>query len=118
MRNIDPMKKDKKESAFFAKYLSIIDEIEDDQFKNAETVRENMCRMYKGAKEIKFSEESVAEIRSRVDLPSDFCQKQSRNWQLGGAAEWINATPPHEEAIGTVALEREVSGKISLSSDL
>ena len=56
----------------------------------------------------------MAEIQSRVDLPSDFCQKKSRNWQLGGAAEWINATPPHEEAIGGVALEREVSGKIYL----
>ena len=38
----------------------------------------------------------VAEIRSRVDLPLDFCKTKSRSWQLGGAAEWINATPPHE----------------------
>jgi hypothetical protein len=75
VRNIDPMKKDKKESAFFAKYLSIIDEIEDDQFKNAETVRENMCRMYKGAKEIKFSEESVAEIRRRLTCLRTFAKK-------------------------------------------
>jgi hypothetical protein len=43
VRNMDPMKKDKKESFFFAKYLSIIDEIEDDQFENTENpVRENM----------------------------------------------------------------------------
>jgi len=43
--------------------------------------------------------------------------KKNRNWQLGGAAKWINAAPAHKEAIGGVALEREVSGKISLSSD-
>jgi hypothetical protein len=55
VRNMDPMKKERKESAFFAKYLSIIDEIEDDQFENAETVRENMRRMYKGAKKLNSS---------------------------------------------------------------
>ena len=55
MRNMDPMKKERKESTFFAKYLSIIDEIEDDQFENAETVRENMRRMYKGAKKLNSS---------------------------------------------------------------
>ncbi len=50
VRNMDPMKKDKKES-FFSKYLSIIDEIEDDQFEDTDnTVRVNMRRMYKGAK--------------------------------------------------------------------
>jgi hypothetical protein len=53
VRNMDPMKKDKKERAFFAKYLSTIDEIEDDQFEKKENpVRENMRRMYKGAKKV------------------------------------------------------------------
>ena len=51
VRNMDPMKKEKKERVFFSKYLSIIDEIEDDQFDDTDnTVRENMRRMYKGAK--------------------------------------------------------------------
>jgi hypothetical protein len=50
VRNMDPMKKDRKEGAFFAKYLSIIDEIEDDQFEDTGLVRESMRRMYKGAK--------------------------------------------------------------------
>jgi len=50
VRNMDPMKKDKKESSFFAKYLSIVDEIEDDQFKDEESDRENMRQRYKGAK--------------------------------------------------------------------
>ena len=50
VRNMDPMKKDSKEGAFFAKYLSIIDEIEDDQFEDTGLVRETMCQMYKGAK--------------------------------------------------------------------
>ena len=50
MRNMDPMKKDIKERAFFAKYISIVNEIEDDQFVNEALVRENMRRRYKGAK--------------------------------------------------------------------
>ncbi len=41
VHNMDPMKKDKKEKAFFAKYVSIIDEIEDEDFKDA-LVRNNM----------------------------------------------------------------------------
>ena len=50
MRNMDPMKKDIKERAFFAKYISIVNEIEDDQFVNKALVHENMCQRYKGAK--------------------------------------------------------------------
>jgi len=34
VRNMDPMKNDIKERAFFAKYISIVNEIEDDQFVN------------------------------------------------------------------------------------
>jgi hypothetical protein len=49
VRNMDPMKKDKKEKAFFTKYVSIIDEIEDEEFKYA-SVRNNMHQRYKGAK--------------------------------------------------------------------
>jgi hypothetical protein len=47
--NMDPMKKDKKEKAFFAKYVSIINEIEDEEFEN-ELIRSNMRQRYKGAK--------------------------------------------------------------------
>jgi hypothetical protein len=51
VRNMDPMKKEKKERVFFAKYLSIIDNIEDDQFENTGIpVRDIMRRIYKGAK--------------------------------------------------------------------
>ena len=50
VRNMDPMKKDIKERAFMAKYILIVDEIEDDQFVNEALVRENMRRRYKGAK--------------------------------------------------------------------
>jgi hypothetical protein len=50
---MDPMKKDKKERIFLAKYLSIIDDIEDDQFEDTENhVCENMRQMYKGAKKV------------------------------------------------------------------
>ncbi len=50
VRNMDPMKKDIKERAFFAKYISIVHEIEDDQFVNKALARENMRQRYKGAK--------------------------------------------------------------------
>jgi len=50
LRNMDPMKKDIKERVFFAMYISIVNEIEDDQFVNEALVRENMRRRYKGAK--------------------------------------------------------------------
>jgi hypothetical protein len=49
VRNMDLMKKDKEEKAFLAKYVSIIDEIEDREFKDA-LVRINMRQRYKGAK--------------------------------------------------------------------
>jgi hypothetical protein len=50
VRNMDPMKKDIKERAFMAKYILIVDEIEDDQFVNEALVRDKMSRNYKGAK--------------------------------------------------------------------
>ncbi len=49
VRNMDPMKKDKKEKAFFAKYVSIINEIEDEEFEN-QLIHSNMHQRYKGAK--------------------------------------------------------------------
>jgi len=42
MRNMDPMKKDKKERYFFDKFISFVDEIEDDQFEDKDFVRETM----------------------------------------------------------------------------
>jgi hypothetical protein len=48
VRDMDPMKKDKEEKAFLAKYVSIIDEIEDKEFEDA-LVRNNICRRYNGA---------------------------------------------------------------------
>ena len=50
MRNMDPMKKDIKERAFLAKYISIVGKIEDDQFVDEGLVRDQMRRIYKGAK--------------------------------------------------------------------
>jgi hypothetical protein len=48
VHNMDPTKKDKKEKAFLEKYVSIIDEIEDEKFED-ESVRTNMRQRYKGA---------------------------------------------------------------------
>ena len=44
------MKKDKKERVYFAQYLSILHENEDDQFEDEESACENMHLRYKGAK--------------------------------------------------------------------
>jgi hypothetical protein len=52
VRDMDPMKKDQKEKAYLAKYVSIIDEIEDEEFEDA-LVHNNMRKRYKGAKKDK-----------------------------------------------------------------
>jgi hypothetical protein len=49
VRSMDPMKKEKKENAFFNKYMGCLDEIEEDQFLE-ESVRETIRRHYKNAK--------------------------------------------------------------------
>ncbi len=49
MHNMDPMKKGKKMQAFPSMYMSILDEIKDDQLED-EDVREYMGRRYKDAK--------------------------------------------------------------------
>ena len=49
VRSMDPMKKEKKENAFYNKYMGILDEIEDDQFHD-ESVRDAMRRRYEKAK--------------------------------------------------------------------
>lgn len=49
VRSMDPMKKEKKEDAFYNKYMGILDKIDDDQFDD-DFVRETMRRRYKKAK--------------------------------------------------------------------
>jgi hypothetical protein len=49
VRGMDPMKKEKKERVYFAKYNATIDEIEDSMF-SSKHVRQNMRMRYKGAK--------------------------------------------------------------------
>jgi len=49
VRSMDPMKKEKKEKAFFKKYMGILDKIEDDQFENDSICEAMRCR-YKKAK--------------------------------------------------------------------
>ena len=49
VRSMDPMKKEKKENAFYNKYMGILDEIEDDQFAD-DSVCDAMRRRYKKAK--------------------------------------------------------------------
>ncbi len=49
VRSMDPMKKEKKENAFFNKYMGCLEEIEDNQFLE-ESICETMRHCYKNAK--------------------------------------------------------------------
>ena len=49
VRGMDLMKKEKKESVFFQRYMNILDEIDDDMFVH-ENIRINMRQKYKNAK--------------------------------------------------------------------
>ena len=75
MRNMDPMKKDIKERAFFAKYISIVNEIEDDQFVNEALVRENMLQRYKGAKKNHTAQSLLRKYEQELTLLRTFAKK-------------------------------------------
>ncbi len=49
---------------------------------------------------------------NRVDQTPEFCKKSSRNWELGGAAKWINTATAHEEATCVGSLDSKTSGII------
>jgi hypothetical protein len=46
-----------------------------------------------------------------------FCQEDSGYWKFGGASKWFNAVEAHENAIGSVTMEKEESGKNLIPSD-
>jgi hypothetical protein len=75
VRNMDPMKKDIKEMAFLAKYISIVDEIEDDQFVNEALVREKMHRIYKGAKKVHTARSLWRKYEQELTLLRTFAKK-------------------------------------------
>ncbi len=83
VHNMDPMKKDKKEKAFFAKYVSIIDEIEDMEFKN-ELIRSNMHQRYKGAKKNNNGQSQWQKYKTKLIGLRSFSQK---NPGMGNLAE-------------------------------
>ena len=82
VHNMDPMKKDKKEKAFFAKYVSIIDEIEDEEFKN-ESIRSNMRQKYKGAKKDNNGQNLWRKYKTELTNLRSFAKKiwESGTWQ-------------------------------------
>ena len=63
VRNMDAMKKTKREEKLFSKYVSIINEIEDDRFGD-DSVRRDMLHKYKGAK----APHSGANLLRKLDL--------------------------------------------------
>jgi hypothetical protein len=79
-----PMKKDIKERAFFAKYISIVNEIEDDQFVNEVLVRENMRQRYKGAKKDHTAQILWRKYEQELTLLRTFAKK---NPGIGNLAE-------------------------------
>jgi len=80
MRNMDPMKKDRKERAFFAKYLSIVDEIEDEQFDDEVTVRDSMQRKYEGAKKDNTAQSLWRKYKTELTGIWTFVKKNPWNW--------------------------------------
>ena len=72
---MDPMKKDIKERAFFAKYISIVNEVEDDQFVNKALVRENMRQRYKGAKKDHTAQSLWRKYEQELTLLRTFAKK-------------------------------------------
>ena len=102
VRNMDPMKKDIKERAFFAKYISIVNEIENDQFVNEALIRENMRRRYKGAKKDHTVQSLWRKYEQELTLLWTFAKKNPGFGNLTElpSAEWFNAAPAHEEANG------------------
>ncbi len=54
----------------------------------------------------------MREIQNRVDQTLEFCQNNSGNWELGGAAEWIDTATAHEEATCAGSLDSKISGII------
>ena len=75
MRNMDPMKKDIKERAFLTKYISIVDEIEDDQFVEEGLVRDKMRRIYKGAKKDHTAQSLWRKYEQELTLLRTFAKK-------------------------------------------
>jgi hypothetical protein len=75
VRNMDPMKKDIKERAFLAKYISIVDDIEDDQFVNETLVRDKMRRIYKGAKKEHTAQSLWRKYEQELTLLRTFAKK-------------------------------------------
>jgi hypothetical protein len=72
---MDPMKKDIKERAFLAKYILIVDEIEDDQFVNEAFVRDKMRRIYKGAKKDHTAQSLWSKYEQELSLLRTFAKK-------------------------------------------
>ena len=99
--NMDPMKKDKKERAFFAKYLSIVDEIEDEQFKDEESVRESMRQQYKGAEKDNSARSLWRKYKKELAGLRTFAKKNSRNYLAelpsGSTQLWHMKTPLAEK---------------------
>jgi hypothetical protein len=75
VRNMDPMKKDIKERAFLTKYISIVDEIEDDQFVDEGLVRDKMRRIYKGAKKDHTAQSLWRKYEQELTLLRTFAKK-------------------------------------------
>jgi hypothetical protein len=78
------MKKDKKERVYFAQYLSILHEIEDDQFEDEESACENMHLRYKGAKKDNFVHSLWRKYKKGLLYLRSFAKKNPR---IGNLAE-------------------------------
>jgi hypothetical protein len=89
--NMDPMKKNKKEKAFFAKYVSIIDEIEDEEFEN-EAIYSNMRQRYKGAKKDNNGQSLWRKYETELTKLRSFAKKNRILGIAGNLAELLSGS--------------------------
>ena len=99
---MDPMKMEKKEQAYFNKYMGILDEIKEDQIVN-EFAHNAMCHKYKKGKK----------NNTRQSLWRKYKTKLTE-WQLIRAAKWFQPAKAYKDVACPGTLDRETPGRVLL----
>ncbi len=79
-----------------------------------ESVRDAMCCKYKKAKKDNTGQSLWEEIQSQADRALEFRKKDSRHWQLIGAARWLQPAKAYEDATCPGTLDGETPSRFLL----
>jgi hypothetical protein len=71
-----------------------------------------MRQRYKSAKKDNNGQSLWQKYKTKLTKLRNFAPKKSWNWELGGAAKWINTATAHEEATCAGSLDSKISNKI------